>query len=309
MISEKISDTSEKAPLKGYLLAGVIVLIWTGFILISRVGGISQLTSWDVIAVRYATAAAVLLPIWWFKRRTPLFTRRRLLLAMLGGLLYAVLAFAAFKITSAAHAAILLPGLQPFTVTVIAWCLLRETPNPSRVVGLCIVGLGVACLVMDAFQSGVSVLYGDLLMVAASICWSSYSVLLRRWSVAPWDATIAVTLLTACAYLPVYLLALPKHLMAASWSDILVQAVYQGIVATIIQMVLYVRTIELIGPTRLGLLMALIPGLAGLAAVPLLHEALSLWTFCGLLLVGLGAWIGNRLAVSKSKENHALRKY
>ena len=301
MPSEKTSDISEKAPLKGYLLAGVIVLIWTGFILVSRAGGISQLTSWDLIAVRYATAAAILLPIWWFKRRTPLFTRRRMLLALLGGLIYAVLAFAAFKVTPAAHAAILLPGLQPFTVTVIAWWLLRETPNANRVVGLFIVGLGVTCLVMDAFHSSVAVFYGDLLMIAASVCWSSYSVLLRRWAVTPWDATIAVTLLTALVYLPVYLLALPKHLMAASWSDIAIQAVYQGIVATIIQMVLYVRTVELIGPTRLGLLMALIPGLVGLAAMPLLHEPLSLWTFTGLLLVGLGAWVGNRIYVSKSK--------
>ena len=52
--------------------------------------------------------------------------------------------------------------------------------------------------------------------------------------------------------------------------------------------------------------MALIPGLAGFAAVPLLHELLSLWTFTGLLLVGLGAWIGNRLLVSKSKEKSCL---
>ena len=306
MLSQKKPNTSENTSLKGYLLAGIIVLIWTGFILVSRVGGISQLTSWDLIAVRYATAAALLLPIWWFKRRRPLFTQKLMLLAMLGGLIYAVLAFAAFKITSAAHAAILLPGLQPFTVTVIAWLLLNETPNANRVTGLFIVGLGVACLVMDAIQTSVAVFYGDLLMLAASICWSCYSVLLRRWSVTPWDATIAVTLLTALVYLPVYLLALPKHVMAASWSDIVIQAIYQGIVATIIQMVLYVRTIELIGPTRLGLLMALIPGLAGLAAVPLLHEPLSLWTFTGLILVGLGAWIGNRFFITKSKEKSCL---
>ncbi|MHB8912686.1 MAG: DMT family transporter [Lysobacter sp.] len=281
-------------PLKGYLYAALIVAIWAGFIVVSRAGGISPLTAWDVVAIRYATAAAILLPFWWFRRRVALVTGRLVVLAAVGGLGYAVLAFASFKLAPAAHAAVLLPGLLPFAVTLSAWCLLGEVPGASRLVGLAIIASGVASLVMDVFDGNAAVLHGDLLMVGASVCWACYTVLLRRWAVSPWDATIGVTLLTALVYLPVYLIALPKQVVSVSWSDIAIQAVYQGLIASIIQMVLYVRTIALIGPTRLGMLMALVPGLAGIAAVLLLNEPLSLWVLTGLVLVCFGAWLGNR---------------
>ncbi len=281
-------------PALGYVYATLVVAIWTGFILVSRAGGVSMLTPWDVIAIRYATAAALLLPFWWFHRRIVLFNRRRVSLAMLGGLGYAVLAYASFKLAPAAHAAVLLPGLQPFAAALAAWFLLGETPGATRRAGLALIAGGIVCLGADVLRGESAVLRGDLLMVGASLCWACYSVLLRRWALSPWDATLAVTLLTALVYLPVYLVALPKQLHQAPWPDIAVQAVYQGVVATIVQMVLYVRTIALIGPTRLGMWMALVPGLAGVTAVPLLGETLSGWTALGLGLVGLGAWLGNR---------------
>lgn len=276
----------------GALYAGSVIAIWTGFVLVSRAGGVSVLTAWDVIAIRYSSAALLVLPLWWGRRRTPLWTTRHCLLAAVGGLGYAVLAFAAFKRVPAAHAGILLPGLQPFAASLAAWLLLGERPGRLRVVGLAAIAGGVACLLVDGLRA--TALLGDGLMLGASACWACYAVLLRRWSVSPWDATLAVTLLTAMAYLPVYALLLPKQLSLASGADIALQAVYQGLVATIIQMFLFVRTVALIGPTRLSLLMALVPGLAGVAAVPLLGEPLGSWLVAGLAWVSLGAWIGSR---------------
>jgi len=40
---------------KGYFYALAAALIWSGFILISRLGGISELGAFDVIAIRYIT--------------------------------------------------------------------------------------------------------------------------------------------------------------------------------------------------------------------------------------------------------------
>lgn len=301
MTSLAAQENWELPPLKGCLYAALVVAIWTGFIVVSRAGGISPLTAWDVIAVRYATAAAILLPFWWFRRRIALVSGRLVLLAAVGGLGYATLAFAGFKLAPAAHAAVLLPGLLPFAIALSAWVLLGEVPSANRVVGLLVIASGVVSLVTDSFAGNLAVPQGDLLMVGASICWACFTVLLRRWAVSPWDATIGVTLLTAFVYLPTYLIALPKQMASAAWSDIAIQAVYQGLIATIIQMVLYVRAIALIGPTRLGMLMALVPGLAGIAAVPLLNEPLSPSAFVGLVLVCLGAWLGNRQNTSKPR--------
>lgn len=302
MNSLTTTQNMEQIPLRGYVYAALIVVIWAGFILISRVGGISPLTSWDVIAIRYATAATVILPFWWFRHRVNLLQRRMFLLASLGGLGYAILAFTSFKTAPAAHAAVLLPGLLPFSIAISALVLIGEVPSANRVTGLIIIATGVACLAVDVFDHKVGVLRGDMFMVGASFFWASYTVLIRRWAVSPWDAMIGVTLLTAFVYLPIYLTILPKHWQVATWANIATQAIYQGIIATIIQMVLYVRTIELIGPTRLGVLMAFVPVLAGVAAVPILKESLSSWVLIGLVLVGVGAWLGNRLNIVKEGE-------
>lgn len=296
----------EHPPLRGYLYAALVVTMWTGFILVSRAGGISSLSAWDMIAIRYAIAAAIVLPCWWFGQRVALLNGRLALLAATGGLGYAVLAFGGFKLAPAAHAAILLPGLLPLAVALSARALLGEVPSAGRVVGLLVVASGMVCLVMDGFKGSIAVLHGDLLMIGASVCWACYTVLIRRWGISPWEATVSVVLLTAFVYLPIYLIALPKHLASAPWSDIATQAVYQGVVATVIQMLLYVRTIALIGPTRLGLLMALVPGLAGIAAVPLLDEALSPWELAALALVCLGAWQGNRRTRTESRRKPCL---
>ena len=48
---------------RGYLAAFFTLVTWTGFSLISRVGGKSPLTPYDIIALRLITASLVLLPI------------------------------------------------------------------------------------------------------------------------------------------------------------------------------------------------------------------------------------------------------
>jgi drug/metabolite transporter (DMT)-like permease len=294
-------EPQAEPPLRGYLYAAIVVSIWTGFILVSRLGGISGLTPWDTIALRYATAAAVLLPVWYFRGRENFFTKQYLALCMVGGLAYASFAFMGFKLTLAAHAGVLLPGTQPFLIALLAWFVLKERPSKGRWAGLAVIASGLACLAFDAVHFNPDAIEGDLLMLAASVCWASYSVLLKRWKTPAISATVAVNVLTALLFLPVYFLFLPKNIQEVPLQTVALQAIYQGVLATTVQMVLFVKTVALIGPTRLGTLMALIPALAGLAAVPLLNEPLSPWVMTGLLLVGAGAWLSNHRFIGQHK--------
>lgn len=287
-----------------YPLALMVVAIWSGFILVSRLGGTTAMTAWDLFAIRTLTAAVLLAPIWCYRRRPALRDRRMLALTAIGGLAYGLLAFSGFKRSPATHAAILLPGLLPFAIALAARSLLGERFGAARWVGLGLIGAGVASLAGEVFSPGATSLTGDLLLVAASACWAVYTVLLRRWAVAPLDAALAVTLLSAVFYLPVYAVALPKNLGAVPWSAILLQAFYQGVLASIVQMLLYVRVIALLGPTRLGALMALVPGVAGLLAARLLGEPLTANTLAGLALVSAGAWLANHRFFSSERSPH-----
>ena len=127
-------------------------------------------------------------------------------------------------------------------------------------------------------------------MNGSSLAWAIYSVLARKWAYDPWTLTRFVALASALVFLPVYLLWLPKGLAQTPWPVIAGQALFHGISPAIVAMLCYLRAVALLGPSRVAALMALIPVVAGVAAVPLLHEPLTPALAGALLSVSLGAW-------------------
>lgn len=290
--------SSTPSALQGYLAALATVVIWAGFILISRLGGKTALTGWDIVALRLATASLFLLP---FSLKLPAGTwrnQRLWTLAALGGLIFLVLVYAGFKRAPAAHGGILLPGMQPFLVTALAWLLMSARPSRLRLIGLLPIAAGVACVaapqLMGAHE-GPSTLSGDALLLGASIAWAAYSVLVKKWAFDPWLLTRFVALASALVYLPVYLLWLPKGIDATPMSMLLLQGLYQGLGPTILAMILFLRAVAILGAERTGAMVALVPVLAGLGAVPLLGEPLTGWLIAGLILVSSGAFLSARL--------------
>ena len=57
------NEMGKRSSSYGNLYAATVVAIWSGFILVSRAGGASVLSAWDIVAVRYATASLVLLAV------------------------------------------------------------------------------------------------------------------------------------------------------------------------------------------------------------------------------------------------------
>jgi drug/metabolite transporter (DMT)-like permease len=283
--------------LQGYLAALATVVIWAGFILLSRLGGKTGLTSWDIIALRLGTGSLILLPFCWNIPLKTWLQPRLWLMAATGGLAFLVLVYAGFKHAPAAHGAILLPGMQPFLVTALAWVLMKAVPSRKRLLSLIPIALGVVCVAMPQFlgaHQGPSTLLGDGLLLGASVAWASYSVLVKKWAFEPWLLTRVVAVSSALVYLPVYALALPKGLDTVPMSMLVVQGLYQGIGPTIVAMVLFLRAVAILGAERTGALVALVPVIAGLGAVPLLDEPLTGWLLAGLALVSLGAYASSR---------------
>ncbi len=282
----------------GYFAALSTVVIWAGFILISRLGGKTGLTGWDIVALRLGTAAVFLLP---FSLKLPAGSWRNPTLwtmALLGGLLFLVLVYSGFKRAPAAHGGILLPGMQPFLVTALAWVLMGSKPSRARLLGLIPIAAGVVCVAMPQLlgaHEGPSTWAGDALLLGASMAWAAYSVLVKKWAVDPWLLTRFVALASALVYLPVYVLLLPKGLDQVPMSMLVLQGLYQGLGPTIIAMLLFLRAVAILGAERTGALVALVPVMAGLGAVPLLNEPLTPWLVAGLVLVSGGAFVSARL--------------
>jgi len=295
---------------KGYLSALVAALIWSGFILVSRMGGISELSSYDVIAIRYASCASLLLPIWWFKYRFSLFNAKLFLASLVGGLAYALCTFRGFQLSSASHAALLLPGLMPLFIILLLVAVNGEVQTKSKWLGVGIITLGVILMfgqaVADAQSLSYSVLEGDLWFVAGSFFWALFSVLIKRWNITPWQVTVSLAFFTAVIYLPVYILYLPKSIVNATGGDILLQVIYQGLLATIIQMIFYVKAVQTIGPSSMGVMMAIVPLVSGISAIFVFDETAEPTLLLGLLSVSVGAWVAHSQLFQKTLINRSM---
>jgi drug/metabolite transporter (DMT)-like permease len=280
---------------KGYLSALVVVAIWTGFIVTSRMAGKSTLNPYDLIALRYIVAAIGILPFY-LRYRPRLWEWRKLVLCATGLLGFTLLAFHGFHLTIASHAGILMQGFLPFSVSVMAYFLAGERPNRQRLMGLALIFIGVAAMAVDSFSGDdfSTTLIGDGFMLSASLCWALYTVLLRRWNFPPLDCAIAVTMLAAIIYLPIYFLFLPQNIAGTPWHVVAFHGFYQGLMVAVVQMIFYTRAVSQLGATRLAMVTSTVPVLASLVAVPVLNEALTAPIIIGLIFVVLGAYLGNR---------------
>jgi len=285
----------------GLIAAFFAICIWTGFILVSRYGGKGVLTGWDVTALRFGVGA--LIALFFLPRVTLPPSKVILLFSLFGGVGYAITVYAAFRMAPAAHAAVLLPGSLPFSTAMIAWLWLRQTPSPAQRIALVLVFIGIALTATDTFTHGEHLtgiqLFGDLLYLCGSSIWAVFTLLLRRYPMPPLTAAVITTLGSAVLYLPVWWLLLPSTLVRAPPVEIAIQAVYQGVLVVFVAMLLYTFAVRKLGAQTVVLLMAFVPGLAALSAVPVLGEPVSLLTMAGLGAVTAGAILGARQSSPK----------
>jgi len=279
---------------KGYIYAIAAAVIWSGFILVSRLGGISELGSYDVIAIRYITCATIVLPVWWFKLRFNLLQPKLLVCSLIGGLAYALCIFKGFEQASASEAAVLLVGLIPLFITVFSTLINGQQHSKQVWLGTGVITLGVVVLFLPTLQLNSGITMGHFYLMAGAIFWALFSVLIKRWGITPWQATASLAMITCALYLPAYLLFLPKAVSLLLWQDIAIQAFYQGFLATIVQLILYVKAVQAIGPAAMGTTMAIVPLLSGLSAIVVFNEVATIELISGLMLVSLGAWLAHQ---------------
>jgi drug/metabolite transporter (DMT)-like permease len=219
-------------------------------------------------------------------------------------MLYAVLAYNGFFFAPASHASVLMPGSLPLWTTLLAWWVLREKVSSARAMGLAFIVLGDVLVggasLLKAFEGG-EVWKGDLLFMAAACCWAGYSVTVRRHGLDAVRATMAITAFAFVSFVPIYLLligtqVLPTHLMQVPWTEILFQAVFQGVGSVVISGITFTQMVRYFGPVRSTMITALVPGLSALGAVWFLAEPMHWNLLAGLALVTSGILFGVRQA-------------
>lgn len=284
----RLSDTW-----KGILAAAVVVCCWSGFNIVSRFGSTGAFTPFDLAALRFGISGAIALPF--FLRRTkPGEWPRYAILAAVGGLAYALLVYSGFVYAPSAHAGVFVNGGIPFW-TAILLAITTGIRLGGRTVGALL--LTTCGLVLIGSESLFATRkadewLGDLLFLAAALSWAVFGLLMRRWRLQPQTAIFGIASFSLVAYLPIYLMGLPSTLQHAPWSALLLQGVYQGIIAALVAGGLYSYANQKIGASRASMALALVPAVSAIAGYLLLDEAISLAVGAGIVIVTAGAVIG-----------------
>ena len=192
---------------RGVLAALVVVLCWSGFNIVSRLGSKGVMTPFDIAALRYGVSGVIALP-YFMARVPPRDWPRYLVLALFGGLGYGLLVYSGFAFAPTAHAGVFVNGGIPFwTIVIVA---LMSGFRLARHIVMALL-LSSAGLVLIGYESLIapdagSRWIGDILFLLAALTWAVFGLLMRRWALRPQLAISGVATFSMLIYMPVYLL-------------------------------------------------------------------------------------------------------
>lgn len=277
----------------GALFGLAAVSIWSGWIVVARLGLRTSLTPWDIAALRFGVAGVLLLP---YVLKHGLATDRLgwggVAAIVLGGAAPVFLANSGLLFAPAAHAGALFPGVMPLLVALLAAVILRERLTTVKKIGLALILPGVVVIVWasgGAFGSRQNLGHG--LFLAAGLAWACYTVAMRKARLGGLHAAAISAVGSMVLYLPVFANMPGGTLAAAPWGDVALQAIVQGVLTAIISLLLYGRAVAILGASSGAAFAALCPAMTALLGIPILGEWPTLLDWLAISLISAGVYL------------------
>jgi len=300
------------SPLAAALFLTISSACWGGNIFIGRLVH-AEVPPVGLSFWRWVLALAILLPFAWprLRRDWPEILRHwrgLAALAFFGMTAFHTSLYLSVNYTTATNAALLV-AICPVLVPVLAWALYREPITPRLVLATVISLAGVAVVVLRGDLAQLRTLAfntGDLIMLVAVFTWSMYTALLKRRPAGlhPQSLLVATMALAAAMLLPVYLWESAMVRPMPVTQDSLLAIAYVVVFASLLAYLCFNRGIEVLGPSKGGLFLHLIPVFAALLAFVFLGERLQPFHAVGIAAIAIG--IG--LATTSASRSPARRR-
>jgi len=287
---------------QGYLFALAATAIWSGNFIVAR--GLSELIPPVSLAFyRWLTAVLVFAP---FALKGVIRERRVLvchwrylgITSFLGITCFNTFIYIAGHTTSATNLSLIAISFPVFII-LLGRIFFNETLSLGKISGIVLVLFGVICLITRgdlAALGDISLAAGDLWMLAASVIFAVYSILLKHKP----EGISLFTLQFTCFSLGLVLLSPFYFWEQAGGADMLLTAttvpaiLYVGIFASLAAFLLWNRAIVIIGPSKAGMVYYTLPLFSGTLGVVFLGETLGLVHLVSLVLILGGIVITNR---------------
>lgn len=264
-------------------------LIWAGFPVATRFGVTqSGLDSFDVVFLRYAVAGVVMLPVLVRQGFGGLGPVPVVLMVAGVGAPYILIVAAGLSSAPVGTFAVLSPGSVVVYAAILGRVLVGERLSPRQSAGLLAVICGIALTGWSQLRASQATPEAIALFLSGGLLWAIYTVTAKICAVTALRATAIVSTLSAAVYCPIYLMVKGGAVFAAPPDAILIQAVYQGLLVSLVALFLFSRGIAILGATLGAAFAALVPALAVVEASLLLREQPPVLSLVGLAVVTAG---------------------
>jgi len=280
--------------LKGAVFGLAAVAIWAGWSVMTRLAVTTSLDAWDIAALRYGVAGLILAPI---------LLQRGLARDRLGwlglavfiagqGAPYALVAAGGLRFAPARDQGALNPGCMPLFVALIAAIALGEKFSSTRKFGLFLILAGALTIIGWRGWS-TSRSFGDALILFAALLTAGFTVAMRQAKLEPLHTAALVSTGSLAIYLPIYFALYGTRLTQLPLAEFAVQAIFQGVVVTIVALLLYGRAVAILGASGGAAFGALVPALSALFAIPLLSEWPTATDWVAIALISVGVYLAS----------------
>jgi drug/metabolite transporter (DMT)-like permease len=303
-VAERQSDgLTAGAFSNAYVLLILTMLFWAGNSVVAR-GSVGLVPPFTLAWTRWTVAAALILPFAWPHLKRDLGVIRAhwpilLLLGTLGtGSFVSVYYYGVSKTT--ALNALIINSAVPILIPLAIFAFYRETLTRMQAAGILVSFIGVLAVLTKgdpALLATFELNEGDLWVLLSMMIWAVYTALLRKQPRMHWMSFAALSFIVASLVnLPLFLGEYTSGLRIVPSLHSALAIAYVSTFPSLVAQIFYIRGVALIGGTRAGVFMHLIPLFGGIMAILFLGEQLHLFHLSGFALILSGVWLASRPA-------------
>ena len=185
----------------------------------------------------------------------------------------------------------LVNGMLPVFGTMAAWFYFKQRISPGRYAAIFLIFLANLIMTGGGFFSSEHLL-GIFLLLSAAIVYTFHMLGIRLWGFSWKDVLVVVPTVNCVLFLPIWFF-FPSTGFKVPLSEILLQAIYQGIVVNILALSCVAYAIRHLGTITVSLFMSFVPVITALIAWLLLGESLNVREIAAILGCTVGLIIYN----------------
>ncbi len=261
-----------------------------------RAAVIQGLSPFDLAALRFGVAGALLLPWLLTSGRSAadlagVGLPRAFVLTLCLGPPFFLLNMAGYRFSPLAHGVVILPAVFIVAGLAGAHYFLGDRLSARKAIGCAVVFCGLLAIANNSSfaTEGDLTALGDVMFAAAGLLWCAASLLISHWKLNSMQTTAAVAVLSAGVYLPAYAaFGTPGQLAAVPLEVLAFHVLASGVLAGVVAMLAFTRSVAILGAGGSAIFPALVPAMGTLIGYALTGEVPGPAQIAGLLLVSAG---------------------